>query len=106
MEMISSSSISANNDDNDEPLLKKLGVFLCMIQNAPWLCKLTFTLYHPHLVCILIGMPSLHLLTLISCGKNTNITLAGKEEVGREKGGRGRREIYHRHITEPVITFY
>ena len=36
MEMVSSFSSSANNDDyDDEPLLKKLYVLLCTPQNVP-----------------------------------------------------------------------
>ena len=89
MKMISRSNSSANDDDSDKPLLKKLCVHLCMPQN----CLNTF--WH------VIPTSS---YTFFSCGKNANITLAGNEEVGREKRGRGRREIYHCLLSTSLIT--
>ena len=34
------------------------------------LCKFAFTLYHPYLVCLLFGMPSLHLVTFLKFFSN------------------------------------
>ena len=38
------------------------------------LCKFAFTLYHPYLVCLLFGMPSLHLVTFLKFSEPAVLT--------------------------------